>query len=37
VLIKSAGKADVGRIFTLNLKHFQAVASQQLAAILSTP
>lgn len=37
VLMKSAGKADVGRIFTLNLKHFQAVAPQRLVGILSTP
>lgn len=37
VLMKSAGKAGVDKIFTLNLRHFQAVASPELAAILSTP
>ena len=37
VVMKSAGKVEVGRIFTLNLKHFQAVAPRELAGILATP
>jgi len=37
VLIKSADKSGVDKIFTLNLRHFQAVASPELAAILSIP
>ena len=37
VLIKSADKSGVDKIFTLNLRHFQAVASPDLASILSTP
>ena len=37
VLLKSAEKANPDRIFTLNLKHFLAVAPQKLAAKLSVP
>ena len=37
LLLKCASKAKVGRIFTLNLRHFQAVASRELAAIISSP
>ena len=36
-LLKTAGKADVDQIYTLNLKHFQAVAPKDVAALLSTP
>ena len=37
VLMKSAAKAGVGRVYTLNLKHFQAVAPPELAGILASP
>lgn len=37
VLLKSAEKADPDRIYTLNLKHFLAVASKSLASKLSSP
>jgi len=37
VLMKCAAKSEVGRIFTLNLRHFQAVAPPELASKLSTP
>ena len=37
VLMKSAAKAEVSRIYTLNLKHFQAVAPPALAGLLATP
>lgn len=30
-------KENVGRIFTLNLKHFQAVAPRELAGLLAAP
>ena len=37
VLLKSAIKAGVESIYTLNLKHFQAVAPKGLAAQIFTP
>jgi predicted nucleic acid-binding protein len=37
VLLKSAGKVDSDRIYTLNLKHFLAVAPRDLASKLSSP
>jgi predicted nucleic acid-binding protein len=37
VLMKSAAKENVGRIFTLNVKHFQAVAPRELAGQLTAP
>lgn len=37
ILLKSAAKAGVDRIYTLNLKHFQAIAPASVAALLSTP
>lgn len=37
MLLKSAAKAGVDRIFTLNLKHFQAIAPADIALSLSTP
>jgi hypothetical protein len=37
ILIKAAGKADVERIYTLNLKHFQAVAPASLRELLTSP
>lgn len=37
VLMKSADRHSVDKIFTSNLRHFQAVASPDLAFILSTP
>ena len=37
LLLKSAEKANPDRIYTLNLKHFLAVASQNLGPKLSAP
>ena len=37
LVLKSATKARVERIYTLNLKHFQAVASPDVAVKLSAP
>jgi predicted nucleic acid-binding protein len=37
ILLKSAAKAGVDRVYTLNLKHFQAIASPGVAAMLSVP
>jgi predicted nucleic acid-binding protein len=37
VLMKCAEKAAVGRIYTLNLRHFQAVAPGNLRAVLAVP
>ena len=37
VLLKSAGKAAVDHIYTLNLKHFAAVAPMELRAKLREP
>jgi predicted nucleic acid-binding protein len=37
ILLKSAAKAGVNRIYTLNLKHFQAIASPEIAMLLSSP
>jgi hypothetical protein len=37
VLMKCAAKENVGRIYTLNLRHFQAVAPRELAEILLGP
>jgi predicted nucleic acid-binding protein len=37
VLLKCAEKSNVDRIFTLNLKHFLAVASRSVGSRLSTP
>jgi len=37
VLLKSAGKVDPDRIYTLNLKHFLAVAPRNVASRLSSP
>jgi predicted nucleic acid-binding protein len=37
LLLKCAAKAGVDRIYTLNLKHFQAVAPPDIAPLLSSP
>ena len=37
VLLKSAAKSQVGRIYTLNLRHFKAVAPANLVPLLSLP
>ena len=37
ILMKTAGKAGVDQIYTLNLEHFQAVAPKDVAARLSAP
>jgi len=37
ILLASAGKANPDRIYTLNLKHFLAVAPRNLAAKLASP
>jgi predicted nucleic acid-binding protein len=37
VLMKSAAKEAVGEIFTLNFKHFKAVAPPELEALISIP
>jgi predicted nucleic acid-binding protein len=37
LLLKAASKADVDRICTLNLKHFQTIATPELSAKLSEP
>jgi predicted nucleic acid-binding protein len=37
VLLRTASKAGVERVYTLNLKHFQAVAPASLAPLLSLP
>ncbi len=37
VLLKAARKADVDRICTLSLKHFQSIASPDISAKLSEP
>ena len=37
VLLKSAAKASVARIFTLNLKHFRAIAPQEFFGIIAAP
>jgi predicted nucleic acid-binding protein len=37
VLLRAARKANPGRIYTLNLKHFQAVAPASLGLLLSLP
>jgi len=37
VLLKSAKKAGVNRIFTLNLKHFQAVAPKEMVSRIIAP
>jgi predicted nucleic acid-binding protein len=37
ILLKTARKAQVERIYTLNLKHFQAVASEEVRALLTGP
>lgn len=37
VLLKAARKADVNRIYTLNLKHFQGIASPDIKGKLSEP
>jgi predicted nucleic acid-binding protein len=37
LLLKCASKVKVDQIFTFNLRHFQAVASRELAAIISAP
>ena len=37
LLLKAAGKAEVDRICTLNLKHFQSIASPGISAKLSEP
>jgi predicted nucleic acid-binding protein len=37
VLLKAAAKARVERIYTLNLKHFQAVAPEDLAGRILAP
>ena len=37
ILLKSAAKAGVDRVYTLNLKHFQAIAPANILPALSTP
>jgi predicted nucleic acid-binding protein len=37
VLLKSAAKSDVDRIYTLNQRHFQAVAPKDLASRIFSP
>jgi predicted nucleic acid-binding protein len=37
LLMKCASKAEVDRVYTLNLKHFQTIASPEMAAVLSAP
>jgi hypothetical protein len=37
VLLKSATQANAAKIFTLNLRHFQAVAPPELLRIISLP
>jgi len=37
LLLKAASKAGVQRVFTFNLKHFQAVAPPGLAPLLFAP
>ncbi len=37
LILKSAAKAGVERVFTFNLKHFQAVAPKGLASVLVSP
>lgn len=37
LLLKSAAKSGADRIYTLNLKHFQAIAPLDIARLLSTP
>jgi predicted nucleic acid-binding protein len=37
ILLKAAAKANVARVYTLNLKHFLAVAPSSMAPTLSVP
>lgn len=37
VLLKSAAKASVTRIFTLNLKHFRAIAPHHVSGMIAAP
>lgn len=37
VLLKSASKAEAGQVYTLNLKHFEAVAPRNLLSKLLVP
>ena len=37
ILLKAAAKANVERIYSLNLKHLQAIAPLSLASILAVP
>ena len=37
LLLKSARKGNVQQIFTFNLKHFQAIAPAEIAALLTVP
>ncbi len=37
ILLKTASKAEVNRIFTLNLKHFQSIAAPEIRDKLSEP
>lgn len=37
VVLKSASKAGVGRVFTFNLKHFQSIASKAMKPLLESP
>ena len=37
LILKAAEKAKVSRIFTFNLKHFEAIADQRLAELLVSP
>jgi predicted nucleic acid-binding protein len=37
VLLRSAGKMELDRIYTLNLKHFEAVARQEQRRLLCAP
>jgi len=37
LILKSAAKSNVDRIYTLNLRHFQAIATGDLSALLAAP
>ena len=37
LLLRTAVKANASRIFTFNLKHFQAVAAENVAELLFAP
>ena len=37
LMLKSACKADVQRVFTFNLKHFHSIASKSMKALIESP